>query len=591
MKGRIVGTLFALPFFSVGVWMMWSVGHMFYDAWQTSSWQPTAARLSAAGYETRRGDDSTTYRAYASYTYMHYGQSYTGDRVSLSSGADNIGSYQENLGSRLRYAMNRGEPITVWINPDNPSQSIIDRSIRWGMVGFKSIFLLLFGGIGLGLLIAVWRAPKKDDKSRPEFQDAPWLLNDKWQTPSIRSESKSVMWAAWLFAAVWSLISAPLPYVIYEEVTQKQNTIALVGLLFPLVGIGLITWAIRCTLEWRSIGASPLVLDPFPGSIGGHVGGTIDLRVPFSSASKFLLTLSNIHRYVSGSGDSRRTTENALWQDERVAHAESGPQGTRLSFRFDVPEGHIESDAEQSGDSYHVWRLNVRAELPSTDLDRDFNIPVYATATRSQHLSDRLAESARAEQEALHEQGIRKIVRIQNDGIRKTLVYPMGQAAWANLTGFVVGSVFAAAGGWMIVTEGMLLFGGIFAGVGGLIAIAALYMLLKSLEVTLDGNTIRSTRHILGIPVRTSEMNRGAFYRFEKDKGLQTQSGSKHVTYYKILAVDRQANQLVLGEGFRGQSVADAAIRFLSRELGISESVPATNKRRSGYESELVNNF
>ena len=85
--------------------------------------------------------------------------------------------------------------------------------------------------------------------------------------------------------------------------------------------------------------SAPVTLDPFPGSIGGHVGGTVDINLPFDQNAKFLLTLTNIHRYVSGSGKNRSRQEKARWQDVIVAHAEPGSKGTRLTFRFDVPEG------------------------------------------------------------------------------------------------------------------------------------------------------------------------------------------------------------------------------------------------------------
>lgn len=589
MKGRLVATLFALPFFAVGVWMLWSISHMFFDAARASGWQPVEARLETAGYETHHGDDSTTYEAFATYTYTHYGQTYRGQRVTLFSGGDNIGSYQQDLGSRLRRAHRNGETITVWMNPDDPSESVIDRSIRWSMVGFRSIFLFVFGGVGLGLLIATWRAGKKKDASLPEYLDRPWLLNDKWQTESIRSDSKAAMWGAWIFAALWSLISAPLPFVIYEEVTRKDNMLALVGLLFPLVGIGLLAWATRRTLEWRKLGATPVVLDPFPGSIGGHVGGTIDLGTPFDTARQFQVTLSSIHCYMSGSGKNRKRRESALWQDELVAHAGSGPLGTRIAFRFDVPDGQVESDAEQVSDSYHVWRLNVRCDADDLRMDRDYNIPVYPTATRSRHVDDRHAAAGRAAQEVLHEQAIRKVVRIQNAGVGKTLSYPIGQNAVANLAGFTIGGVFSGAGGWMIVRENMLLFGGIFALVGGLIALAAAYMMLKSLDVTVEGNTIRTVRRILGIPVRRRELRRNDFQRFDLRASLHTQSGGKHVTYYKIVGLDRNDNAVVLGEGFRGQAQARAAVALLANELGVREV--AERDSAASFDTELVNDF
>ena len=152
MKGRIFLTLFALPFFGVGVWMAWSIGSNLHDAWQMRGWEAVPARLIAAGYETHTGDDSDTYEAYASYSFEYRGRSYTGDRVAIAGGADNIGDYQADLGNRLSSLLARGEPVTAWVNPEAPWESVIDRRLRWGLIGFKSIFLFVFGGVGLGLL-------------------------------------------------------------------------------------------------------------------------------------------------------------------------------------------------------------------------------------------------------------------------------------------------------------------------------------------------------------------------------------------------------------------------------------------------------
>ena len=144
MKGRIFMTLFALPFFCVGVWMLWSVSHTLWDAWEMRSWAPVDAKLYSAGYNTHSGDDSDTYEAYAMYSYQWHSQTFQSDRVSISSGGDNIGDYQQDLGRRLSRAMTSGTPIMVWVNPNNPSDAVIDRSIRWGLLGFKSIFLFVF---------------------------------------------------------------------------------------------------------------------------------------------------------------------------------------------------------------------------------------------------------------------------------------------------------------------------------------------------------------------------------------------------------------------------------------------------------------
>lgn len=381
------------------------------------------------------------------------------------------------------------------------------------------------------------------------------------------------MWGAWAFAALWNLISAAAPFLAYREIVENQNYIGLVALLFPLVGIGLIAWAVRRTLEWRRFGAAPATLDPFPGSIGGHVGGVIDLNLPFDASARFELTLTNLHHYVSGSGKNRSRKEKALWQDMQIAHAELGSKGTRLKFRFDVPEGLDESDAEASGDSYEAWRLNLKAELPGADLDRDYDIPVYATATQSRLLSDRAVQQARRESGAVAEQNVLESVNISHGAGGKRIYYPMGRNVVTSIGGFVVGSVFAVAGWYLVFEEGQRIFGSVFGGAGALIAIATLYMMLNSLEVSQVASGVSTVRRVLGIPISRKTMQRHEFDRFTKDSSFQTQSGGKHVMHYSIYALDRQGNRQVVGEGFKGESQANAAIKLISRELGLQAPV------------------
>ena len=165
------------------------------------------------------------------------------------------------------------------------------------------------------------------------YGDAPWLLNDKWQTESIRSDSKAAMTGAWVFAGIWNLVSVAMPFMVYDEIVEKQNYLALIGLLFPLIGLGLLGWAIVKTREWQRFGATPVVLDPFPGSIGGNVGGTVDIGLPYDSSVPFVATLTSVHSYMSGSGKNRSRRESALWQDEIVAHTEASARGTHVDVQ------------------------------------------------------------------------------------------------------------------------------------------------------------------------------------------------------------------------------------------------------------------
>lgn len=569
MKRKIVLLLFALPFFAVGVWMIYSIGNNALDAWQMQHWTPVQARLLSAGYRVHSGDDSDSYEAFADYAYQINGQEYRGTRVSISGSADNIGDFQQDLGNRLSNAMNQGGEIIAYANPDDPTEAVIDRTLRWGLLGFKSIFLFTFGGVGLGLIIYALRAPKEKDLSDPKYVVKPWLANDAWQTSAIKSSSKATMYFTWGFAAFWNLVSAPLPFVVYREVVEKENKVALVGLLFTAVGIWLITWAVQRTREWRRFGAAPVSLDPFPGAIGGHVGGLIELNLPYDSAAKFSVTLTSVRSYMSGGGKNRSRKESANWQDTQVAHAELGTNGTRLSFRFDVPQNLAESDADQSGDDYDLWRLSLKGELAGVDLDRDYEIPVYATGEESRHLSNFSIDQARAEQGKLDRSAIGRVIDVAYGASGPSMYFPMGRNLLAGVSGLVFGAVFAGIGWFLIKHEGHVIMGSVFGVVGVVILTSALYYALNSLEVTQVGDELRTLRRVLGVPVKRRYISRSNFVRFNKKSSMQSQSGTKHVMYYSVRALDRAGHEIVVAEGLKGDNQADAAIELIAREFGL----------------------
>lgn len=574
MKGKIFLFLFGLPFFSVGAFMLYLCVTDFIDASEMRGWSAAQATLSSAGYSSHSGDDSTTYEAFATYSYEVNGMRYTSSRVGLAGGADNIGEYQRDLGNELRAAMNAKRPITIYYDPQAPDQAIIDREVRWGLIGFRSIFVLVFGGVGGGMMFWAFKAPRAKDSSDPRFADAPWLANDAWQTATIKSNSRSAMFVAWGFAAIWNAISAPLPFVIYREVGQQQNFIALIGLLFPLVGIGLAVWAFRRTREWKRFGATPVELDPFPGSIGGHVGGTIELKLPYDGAGQFELTLTNLKSYISGSGKNRSRRERAEWQDSQLAYAESSNVGTRLTFQFEVPEGLRESAAAPEDSTYHLWRLNVHGELEGTNFDRDFEIPVYPTAKTSSHLARHAVETAKDEQVKLDEQRALKRMNLDYGLAERRVHFPMGRNFMSGAIGILIGGSFAAAGWFLAISEGERIFGSIFGGVGLLVALGTLYMISNSLTVWREGGALHGLRRVFGIPVRRSQINLSQIERFTTDSSMQSQSGGKHRMHYSVYAHDTSGNKMRVGEGFAGEGEANAAIRVLCREFSITPRTP-----------------
>ncbi len=161
--------------------------------------------------------------------------------------------------------------------------------------------------------------------------------------------------------------------------------------------------------------------------------------------------------------------------------------------------------------------------------------------------------------------------------------FPMGRNMLGGLIGAIIGAIFAGAGWFLISREGAMFMGSIFSLVGLLVVIAALYAALNSLEVFQAGDEIRSVRRILGIPVKRSRMRRSEFIRFKKKTSAKTNSGKRHVIYYTVSAVDRNGEQMVVGEGFKGVSQADAAADLIASLFGL-KVLDTANERASATE-------
>ncbi len=579
MKGRWFLFLFAIPFAGVAVWAGWSISTTVYDAWQMSQWPSTSATIVSGGYSSHTGEDSTTYEAYATYRYRIGVVDYSNDRVAISQGADNIGDFQQRIGRSLQTAVAEQLPMAVYYNPDDPQDSILFPELRWGLLAFKGVFLLVFGGFGFGAMYFSLRAGAPKDPEDPAYTDAPWLANDNWQGAAIRSGSRSAMFASLGFAAFWNLVSMPLPFLLFDEVLKKGNYMALVGLLFPAVGVGLIIWAVGRTREWRRYGPTPVTLDPFPGAIGGHVGGSIDINVPYSSTTEYRVTLTNLRRTTSGSGKNRSTRETALWQADGRAAAEPGPRGTRVLFRFDVPEGQQASDAIRQGNSSVSWKLNLAADLPGVDLDRDYEIPVYPTGASSSRLPESTMQAVAESESRADEQAVLESLNFQHTPGGKQLHFPPFRNFGMNVMLFVIGAVFAGAGWYLMFREGETFMGFIFGGIGSLLAIAGLYTLLNSLTVTANAGSLTAVRRLLGVPVSTRSMSIAAVKSLSHDSSMKSQSGGKHVIYYTISAHDLHNNKLTLAEGLKGNDAAQAAKRVLAREFGIRLEQESRSRR------------
>lgn len=568
-KGSILQYLFALPFCAVGVWMAGSIAHDLYSASQMQSWLPVEAILSEAGYRSHAGDGSATYEAYARYRYEFGGRRFEGDRVSVSRGADNLGSYQRRLGSELAAALARGDSVDIYVDPGEPANAVIDPAIRLPLIGFKMIFLLVFGGVGAALIgyAALRQRPSEPSAIAPA--GLPWLANHAWQSATITSDARSSMRLAWAFAGFWNLVSAPLPFLIYEEFMTHGNSAALAGLVFPLVGAGVLIWAVRRTLEWHHFGPAPVVLDPFPGCLGGQVGGAVDLQRVFDPGARFTVTLTHLQGHGSPGEERHDRRETARWQDIQRAQVTRSPTGTRLQFSFDVPPGLDESSTGSGRGPVSRWRISITGNVAGANLDRSYEIPVFATGARCRQLAGQPMRASRVRQRQLDTEATGQFAKSGYGPTGPYLHYPAGRNLAPGVGGLVFGGFFAVSGYFLVTRQDAMLMGAVFILMGVLILLLGLYVLSNSLEIRKQGEDITTVRRILGVTVRRRRLSVRDFLRFSKSSTMSTQAGSKQVIFYTLFAHARDGRKLVVGEGFRGVGEADTAALLFAQHFGL----------------------
>ncbi len=560
-KRHIGGTLFGLVFFSVAVgFLVFDVLPNLYDWLRMRDWQPVAAQLISSNLESHRGDGSTTYRVVGEYRYIIAGREYSGRRIGINDGgSDNIGDWHQISHQALQQ-----QPLQVWFNPSDPAEAVFDRDLRWGLLGFKLIFVVVFGVVGGGIIWAMGRQSAEVPVGMPLWQWEP-----RWRDNRIRSNAKGEMGFLWGLAIFWNAISSPPLFAIPEELS-KGNYGILVVLLFTAVGLGLVYYALKKTLEWRRFGVTELMLDPFPGSIGGDVGGAVELALSASQDSKFSAELTCQHVYTRRSGNKSETRRSVVWQDQQQIRLEPGMRGARLRFCFEVPAGLPQSESASS--NYHEWQLHLSGDLPGVDLERTFDIPVFALdqPQRSRLPVDREAPRPAPEIPT----GVMQMETME-DGLE--LYYPPLRSAGIAAMLLLFGLGFGGMGGYFLLADlrnGPPAFMmAIFAGVGSLMLLGGLYKLGNSLRVRVTPRGLQVVRRVYGLSFE-SRVSAQEIQSIEKRVGWQQQRGTRTKVMYQVQAIKRNGATISLGDSLPNAGAAEQVVAAIRQALALEVSTP-----------------
>ncbi|MFQ5660336.1 MAG: hypothetical protein ACE5GZ_07905 [Gammaproteobacteria bacterium] len=433
----------------------------------------------------------------------------------------------------------------------------------------------------------------KKSRNKPwqetEYRDRPWLAEPAWQTGKIVSTAKAGGRMLWGFAIFWNLLSTPVLFTLPRELA-RGNYPALIGVFAPIVGLGLLVTAIVQTRRWRRFGKTPFEMDPFPGRLGGHVGGHIEIKLPYRPETQFEINLTCAYSYISGSGKNRGRREKILWQDKQIINAQPGIDGSRLDIMFSVPPDFPAS--EQPGDAYHKWTLSVEAQLDGPDYSRQFEIPVFAgdgplSTLDSDEEASGIVTPFRERGGHLDPTGVENILamRHSHDGVQWR--YPAWRYPSMSILLFLFGLIFAGVS-IFIAMEAMqdlhsdstfdLVIGvfsnsiGIFMTVvfglvGTGMALAGIYTAGNSLTLVLQIDQLHSQRRLFGLPIRYKQVPLDMINAVDKKIISSSSSGSRHTVNYRVFARTADQKKYTLAENLPSASEADAVIHYFREKF------------------------
>jgi hypothetical protein len=560
--------LFALPFAAVGVWSGIEAGREIAAYRRMQGWQETPAKILQTELKTDCDGEGCTNWVTAEYAYTYQGRQYTGHRVSLHGGSDNVGSFQEDAYRQLRKHKISGRPFRCYANPERPAEAILFRDLREEMVAFRTVFIVGFGGAGFGLLTAVgvgYRMMRADAIATGLHPREPWLRKKDWADNKIRSTTGRSALILSVVAFYWNLFSAPAWYVFCNDLFAKGICSSAGVLTFPMFGSVLIVVAAVPILRRCKYGRSGFQMAAVPGVIGGRLAGVILVPRKVRPKDGFWVTLECVDKFTQSDGDYNVASHDIVWQDQQIVSRDlrqTDPGQTAIPVLFHIPYGCRPTD-ETSTSNKTIWRLRCSAKTSGLGYIAAFDVPVFKTPESDPNFASDLGAMAeyaapRPTEGKFLTAGIVETTLPSGDGRR--FVFPLGRNASGSLLLLVVWLVWS----WFVVLlwcSGMPIFSLVLFGLFGVIILLAglnLWFYRSTVDVSPAGLTV--TGGICGLG-RARRVDAAEVARIE----AKWNGSIGWVTDYNIVAVRNHGKPITLGKHVAGRWPAEAICRQIEQ--------------------------
>ena len=252
----------------------------------------------------------------------------------------------------------------------------------WVAIYVGGTFML----VGVAIVFSArWLAKQAREKAElvARHPSQPWRWRADWSASVIRDDTTGAATVgAWGFAIFWNVIAIPVGIGGAHKALTANSPVALIALIFPLIGICLLAYAVLLTMRRHKFGVSVFTPTVLPASPGADLAGTIDVPVRFAATEGVTLRLACVHRRMVGTGKNRRMVETVLWEQSQsarptMAYRSNGQQiPVRIALPADVPVTRSEDPCDQD-----IWYLHATAALPGANYVARFELPVFSAAS------------------------------------------------------------------------------------------------------------------------------------------------------------------------------------------------------------------
>ena len=250
------------------------------------------------------------------------------------------------------------------------------REGRWEQALLAFSIALVCGGAAGG---ASWwvrfhaRPVDPSERLRAANPDRPWMWREDWASNEVRTSARRDANRLMIIAIACCVATFPIVFIVPHRALRGADYFAIPSLIFPLVGVVMLVWAMRLQRRFREYGESRFVMTSVPGQIGGSLVGSIHIEKPIPPGQQVALQLECIMRSTRGNWHSLTVWDRILWRSEQTSMSDSAGS---IAVAFMIAPDCSPTD-DSNPKSRIVWQLSARAG----QYRAEFEVPVFRIGT------------------------------------------------------------------------------------------------------------------------------------------------------------------------------------------------------------------